>query len=545
MALIESEKALILALLDRIRGLGDPPYGRNLAEIASEALGKISSAGEPVRIIHVDVGGRTLETPGTPASIIKLAVYTLELKPQPGGELWYHTYQINRPEGPQRLHLLYARGDYRVRQALTYIVELAALLRWLREESKRGRGLIVGIKDGPLVQQLAQYLSPNFDLPEETARSALYYAGLDNRVVEDLIYRARRRKRRDSISSGALMALILDELYETAENGDAYPAGVVEDTSRSSTLLFKLVAEAIIDLVLEAARSPYFNGEHAVHVASAEATKLLGVPLGINAERFARCLCESEEEIRSLGRRMADIMNPLLEAINRAVTLEGSLPGLAAIVSKVGGAEDGRLESVRAIVRALARGQLLPLSTRDPDIIMAAYYLGFLDSHATKEFERHELYASALDAIEARAVSEDNALQMEDVKETILRVISRLKARYLVVDPPLRCDDIGDRLYRAGVSALEPCLIAASDTYTYAPPIRLEYYRDPGSPISLVELAFLEAFLTRYKYPQGVMVADIASRVRYEEALTARPLAERLIPLRYYVRSWEKRIELM
>ncbi len=536
------EKALVFTLLREMEGLGDPRYRGSPGEIAARALNHLVD--KDVMVVHVDAGSRMVDVPGAKPAIIKLAVYELDLsRTGPGSGLYYHVYKVRTSGSDAFTNLFYALGDYRVRQSLSYLVEIAALYSELARRSGRAE-VLIGVKDGPLVQQPAQYLSPAYDIGQELAQYALAYAGLDPLEAQRIIVSSKRRNGR--VNTGLMILNILDRLAEMARKGEAIPAGVVENTSRSSSLLLYLLVELTLRVLSKV------GSDNVWKLASSVEARVVEW-LDKRYPLYSSCLCEesvTEDDWRELVMTIKRVMWGLFQDLSRLLVLYGEAPGgLSGLVKRLAEGKTGVEERARrSLASAITTGQLLTgLYTRDPDLVMLAYYLDILDSLATVPLRRYGPLVSAYDALErgrARENLPDRTL--ESLMKAVEEALGGLYMRYIVADPPPTCREISCKLADRGLGGvLDVCSVARLDSYSYAPPIRLEFYVDnPGAP-GAVDVVLLESILSRYKYPYGVMIADKASRVTREEAMTARPLEERLVPLAYYIRSWEKRVEYL
>jgi len=122
-----TEEALVLALLTRMGKLEDQRYAAISPEdVSAEALATLVR--ERAVLVHVDAGSRTIEEPASPISMVKLAIYTVDFASTPPETRIYYPVYSWRYRGEKRSsNLLYALGDYRVRQALSYLIEIAGL----------------------------------------------------------------------------------------------------------------------------------------------------------------------------------------------------------------------------------------------------------------------------------------------------------------------------------------------------------------------------------------------------------------------------------
>jgi hypothetical protein len=509
-----------------LRRLCDPALPRGpggLWSLAARGLEELESG--RAAVVHVDAGSRTVEEPGAPVSIVKLAVYTLPPQGEPVVEL--PVYQ--EAGGGRAAAAIYARADYRVRQALTFLVEAAGLLaaaRRAREE--HGVGEVFALKDGPLMQHIAAYSRAEVSIPKDDLIAYLAYAGLPRGEALEIAEAS-------TISSGmaslaAAIVEVMERIIVEARRGWLHPLGVVEDTHRSRSLILHLATHTLAEALRSASQRR--GGNAPADKVAEEAAGLLAdlaimtrqeIEKRLGGTKLADCLGLSPLEVSSASVEWGRAAKPLLEDLLASLAQRGVNPS--------GLQGQGLVE----LASVLVKGQLLPPHTRDPDLVVFAYYTGVLGSVATAPLERLDLAASTLDIHPPR--------ELEDLRRRAHEAARRIRFRYLLADPPPTCAGLAGEAGRAGVDA-SPYELAAGDAYAYAPPLRVESVEgDQGEPRALA-IAALEAVLARYKYPQGLLIADRASRVTLQEALAARSLAERLVPLRYYIRSWEKRVEL-
>ncbi len=530
----EAEVAFILSLLPRLGMLADPRYESiQPSERAAEALNWLTS--EEVVLIHIDAGSRTLEIPGSPVSMVKLAVYVTEFKKTgPETAVYYPVYQWKTStRGIRSSNILYVRGDYRVRQALSYLVEIAGLYSSMKRYVRQGR-LVIGYKDGPLIQQIGQYLTRSYNLSSNVALYALRYAGLDPSEVTELIQLSTTD---GEVNAGLLMLQIIEKLRGLTRY-NAYPAGVVEDTSRSRSLITWLIADAMVEALSKVSAA---RGLEAINVAN-QLYLNASVWLVQNLKSFlGKCICWTWINQVRIYQALIGVLNSVVEGIESALVTRKRSYNLDALKAELqSGKKD---EALLSIIRGILLGQVFEnLATRDPDIVMLAYYLDVLKSYVTKPVPRLGPLESAQDAINRWKREQGELI---DTAWSLVGSLSNLKMRYVITDPPMTCSAIEKELQSKQIAGtLAPCEVASLDTYQYAPPVRLEFFKEP-EPGRVTDVVLLESLVAKYKFPLGILVADKASRVTMAEALTARPLERRLIPLRYYIRSWEKRLEYL
>jgi len=336
------------------------------------------------------------------------------------------------------------------------------------------------------------------------------------------------------VNAGYLMLQILERLHDLTRQG-GYPAGIVEDTSRSSSLIAWLLADQILEAVGQADKDTS-------EVTIATTISMAAIKyLDKMRRELSSCLCLGDGSLRALASRMTDVFVDIVEAVSSALARRGLTPNAYNVIRDLL-AQGQKEEALLRIIQGIMLGQVLRnIATRDPDIVMLSYYMGIMKSYATRPLPRLGPLETVYDAIRRHTFDERNLNLDKERLEELLSTLRSLKMRYLIADPPLRCDEIARKLSAHNVqAALSPCQTASLDTYAYA--LRLEFFEEPGDSL-VTDIAIKESFITRYKFPHGVLIADSASRITREEALTARPLEKRLLPLRYYIRSWEKRIE--
>ncbi len=565
----ESELALILSLLEVAKGrniLSDERYsGRKLEDIVGETFKQFDTL-KRICIAHVDVGSRIVESPGTSTVIMKLSTY--ELKVNKYQKIKSSVLQpFYGQQNDLKTNLLLLPGNYRVRQATMFMLEVAATLNWANKLIHEECDEVIVLKDGPLLQQISQYFSQAYLLSKETVRAVLSYSGLDMNTILSIIDESERLGsiygRRDLISPGLVILEIMERLYElTSRTANLHIVGVVENTSRSRSLLLALTIALFHEALNRTRKSKC--------LPTLMAHSIEGILLDALSEddinRVSDCLGfypnkGMQEIVSLLTSSLRPQIDSILEELNRK--LERRKLSLCDLLSKVTDnlawtQNPEERSALQFLSHIIVSSGLLQLASRDPDIVMLAYYLGILDSIVTSPLPRLELVASMVDAVETlESLAKKSKSKMEDkaleIGRRLFDLSWKITSRYLIVEPPPTCQALKETISSNGLdpSTVKPYLIAESDAYQYAPPLRIEYFslEQPKQsaatfPDLLTAIVLLESAPAQYKYPIGLLIADRTSRVTVEEALSAQPLENRLIPLRYYIRKWEKRLEL-
>ena len=475
---------------------------------------------EELGAVYVDAGSRG-EPSGLDAYLVKLAV--LVRRHSGGGVSERVLHPVMRTKEGVLPPILLGRGSERVRQAAVYVVELASLLAISRRP-----GLVFGedeperlllVRHGPLLQMISQYLSRPYVVEVEEARKLLYYAGLERGEAYELIDGSHpcgpSGASSGSVVLGLLALQILARLVREARRGRRGVAGMVEDVSRSRSL----VAASLAGLL--GSVSP----DSGASTLSKAARKLRDKCMDYyeaGAQRVESCLCPSLAVDQLLDSRTE--WEELLASTNR-VLQERFGYGL-------GNAPRDYLEA------AILWSGALPDIT-DSELLYTLYYMGATDYPATRPLS----HTPRLRIIEYYASSNPLVKCTAGEIEALLGELSVLRYQYFSPVKPPSCTDLESAIASKGLG-LRPCELAA--LYAVPPAIRLEYV--DGMP--LVEharaLTVYPARIVLYGYPPQLLVVDQYSRVSLEEALAfhhlAEALVERLQPYTGFIRTWETRV---
>lgn len=504
--------------LQLVAGLLGHRAGSLLA--GSSAIPSPSVLFEELGAVYVDAGSRS-EPSGLDAYLVKLAILARRHSGSGVSERVLHPVMKTK-EGALPPILL-GRGSERVRQAAVYVVELASLLA-----INRRPGLVFGeeepprlllIRHGPLLQMISQYLSRPYVVEVEEARKLLYYAGLERSEAYELID-GSHPCRPDGLDSGhavlgLLVLRVLAQLVEETRRGRRGVAGMVEDVSRSRSLVAASIAE-LLDSV---------STDSGITTLSKPARKLRDKCMDYyeaNAQRIESCLCPSLAVDQLLDSRTE--WEELLASTNRVLQERFSY--------SLGNAPRDYLEA------AVLWSGALPEIT-DSELLYTLYYMGATDYPATKPFS----HSPRLRIIEYYTSSNPLVKCMASEIEGLLKRLSSLRYQYFSPVKPPSCGDLENAIASKGLG-LRPCELAS--LYAVPPAIRLEYV--DGMP--LVEharaLTVYPARIVLYGYPPQLLVVDQYSRVSLEEALAfhqlAEALVERLQPYTGFIRRWESRI---
>ena len=481
-------------------------------------------------MFFVDASAATASAAGGEASLVKLAV----LHRRPGGG-WERLY-APLVRGAGAPPVLYIPGGERVRQAVVYVVELAALLALARAGSVEGQRLgerRVLIRHGPLVQQLAHYYSRVYDVEEEVAEAALRYAGLGPGETSRLIRMSKPRDTRGVVNLGFLASALLAEIARAAgeSRGRLLFAGVVENTSRSRVLVTDILAEA----TLEAAKIYRPMTPSDLGHALAGLVNLWAAGYGgRHNHSLQECLCGAAAPSPSPDTVAAEYVAPLqaeLQSRLGASLLQGQLPSVedaAAALSSSGAAPD------------LTDSELLyNLLYLEPCRLLGG-------SPCIYTWPRSRAQVSVWAALSLRQRS--NRLPAgiaPDKLEALTAAPRRVSYTYMLVDEPPGCSSLLQRARALGMS-----VCSLTDLVHVSPAIRVEWMNpvDESMLWGLLRVLREASRLVLYAYPPQLLVVDRASRVSWAEyrslEILAEELARRRQPYRGFLRGWEARATL-
>ncbi|MEB2835827.1 MAG: hypothetical protein GSR80_000035 [Desulfurococcales archaeon] len=483
-------------------------------------------------VVYVDASSRG-EPSGLNAYLVKLAILTR--LHTPGGVAERILHPLPTAEGGGELPpLLMGRGSENTKQAVVYAVELASLLAVAEApEAYFGasppRRLLL-VRHGPILQMLSQYLSKPYIIDADDAVNALVYAGLERgRALEILEYThpceasdLGYRQNRNKSVLGLLIIRLLEDLVDKARERGYGLAGVVEDTSRSRSL----VAAALASLLR--ARPPARGKTHR-DWAKNWAESLRGAAEAVSTEKMGDCLCLERELLGDLLASHKE-WEEVLRAVKEVAVTRFTINSIEELL--IGGHE-GELEA------SIIWSGVMPDMT-DSELLYTLHYLTArkppFDYPATRELSHSGRLAIT------RYYLEQKGLVRCGTAEWLERALGKLEAmryRYLAPSDPPKCDDLaGSRL------GLRPCELA--ELQTVPPAIRLEYLEGMEMLEEAVALTVYPARLVLYGYPPQLLVVDHYSRIKPSEAMAfhaiAGELARRLQPYGYFIRSWERRI---
>ena len=479
-------------------------------------------------VFFVDASAATARAAGGEASLVKLAV--LHRRPGSGG--WERLYAPVVP-GAKAPPVLYAPGGERVRQALVYVVELASLLALAKAPSIEGEPLgdrRILVRHGPLVQQLAHYYSPVYDVELATAEAALRYAGLDSATASQLVSRSMPRGSPGSVNLGFLMGLLLDSIAWEARssNGKLLFAGVVEDTSRSRVLVADLLAEATLAVAHHyRPQTPHDLGSALAGMVN---SWVAGYP-GRHGFSLSSCLCgaspPSPSPATAAGEYVAPLESELRTRFNTGLLQAQALPGPSVVAA------------------ALASSGALP-DMADSELLYNLVYLedcsalGGSPCCCTAPRSRGaaaEWAHLSLGQRRSRIPTVTSLSQLADAPRLV-------RYTYMLVEKPPGCLDLIQLAKRLGVSV---SVCDLTDFIHVPPAIRVEWMApvDSATLERLLHALLWASKLVAYAYPSQLLVVDQASRVTFAEyrglELLAEELAKRRQPYRGFLRGWRSR----
>jgi len=471
-------------MLDLLAGYAVSRPGLAWEGLHRETLARLLASGWE-NTVFVDAGSRGFRV-GRRESLVgvKLAVLLAENGRE---EVVYHS------PASEPLDMLVVRLPGRAPQAATYVVELAACLAYT------GQGYVC-VKHGPLVRVLNQLLSKAFDVDRETMMVLLRYAGLEEDVAKEILDESTTCDGRANLGMAALA--ILSRL----SGKPAY--GVVEDTSQSTVLGRRIVAELVSSLWK-------LEGSVAETARAVEA-------LVVAADRehgFSECTGLEEHVPRSLLEQFLSTLR--LVAFER---LNCSL---------------GDADCVEA---AATMPDATPFLDVADDVLVHAYNLVWGPLTATRPLRRGSIALLVRDYLEGATGRERFARCRGGVGDLLglTDPLSKTSYTYVLPGPPPSCKQLAELAKELGV---EPSsllgLVHAS------PPIRVEATWESGPRLEVVAYVYWASTITVYGYPSHLLVVDRASRVGGVEAELVEALAEklaaRLQPYTVLLRRWKYR----
>ncbi len=428
---------------------------------------------------------------------------------------------------------LVAEGGDRLRQASTYIVEVASALALASGEARLPEGLDgwprLVIRHGSLLQQVGVYTNEVFSMDRDFAEALLRYSGLGEATAKELVAEATVEKPGEParVNAGVLATAILGRL-RAAIGGEASVAGVAEDTSRGRHLTLQAI----------------------IAVAGASRDKLLRdtIELGMeDLEDSPECLGDLDPEASIGG---------TLEAVDRyAKHLRSALYGglFDREPRRFNEAEELFRElklmtegSLSQLVKRIYERQLLSRYfslASDAHFILAYNYLfaGAEGLAATERMSKSMLVAPLLAVnIESKGIHERGGPGPEEAASWVEGV----EYRYLSPEPPPPCKRLSMESSRLGIDRR---LLA--ELVSVKPPLRLEYYSgDPRRDLIDYKVA-LAAWITQYGVPSQLLVVDSRSRIDEWDLGALRQLLEekarRAMPYSTFIRDFATRIRYL
>jgi len=425
---------------------------------------------------------------------------------------------------------LAAEGDDRLRQASTYIVEVASALALASGEAALPGGLDgwprLVVRHGSLLQQVGVYTNQVFSMDRDFAEALLRYAGLGEATARELVAEASLDDSREQgrVNAGVLAAAILRRLRESV-GGGASVVGVSEDTSRGR----HLVLHALLAVALHS-RDKWLR--EAVEEGVAELEERPECLGDIDPEAGAEGLLAAVD--RYAGHLRSALYRGLLEREPRgpreAEELHRELKSLAA---------GGSGEFVRRVYERQILARYFSFAS-DTHFILAYNYL-FPEGEglsATERMSKSSLVAPLLAAnIEAKRIHEKGGPGPEEAASWV----DGVEYRYLSPDPPPPCTRLARESLRLGIDRR---LLA--ELVSVKPPLRLEYYaHDPRRDLVDSKVA-LAAVITQYGIPSQLLVVDSRSRIDEWDLGALRQLLEekarRAMPYSTFIRDFATRL---
>ena len=426
---------------------------------------------------------------------------------------------------------LVAEGGDRLRQAATYIVEVASALALASGEARLPGGLDgwprLVVRHGSLLQQVGVYTNEVFSMDRDFAEALLRYSGLGEATARELVAEATLEVPGGPprVNAGVLAAAILRRL-RGAVGGDASVAGVAEDTSRGRHLTLQALLAVIERSGDELFREP--------------------VELGVEElEEEPGCLGDLDPEAAVAG---------LLNAVDRyAAHLRNAIYGGLLDREPQSRREARALYSELAqrlsqdpggLVRRAYERQVLTRYfslASDTHFILAYNYLfaGTEGLAATERMSKSMLVAPLLEAnVESKGIHEMGGPSPGEAA----RWVEGVEYRYVNPEPPPPCRRLARESRRLG---LDRRILA--ELVSVKPPLRLEYYASDARRDLVDTKVALAAAATQYGVPSQLLVVDSRSRIDEWDLGALRQLLEekarRAMPYSTFIRDFATRLQ--
>jgi len=430
---------------------------------------------------------------------------------------------------------LYLEIDENLRGALAYVAELAMLLSLATGSAFGGlnKGARVGekkllVRHGPLLQQVNIYLSPSFNVDPEVARAVLRYTGLDAGTVGRLLQRSSVCGS-SRVNLGLLATRLLEEMAQVAQQskGKIAFAGIVEDTSKSKTLLASLLAELLQHALWTAQRY------YAAAVAGALSSSITQT-LSRLVQQLQGCWCAGAPGPLGQGRLLHELVAPVLSTL--ATRLRWSPASISNPVP--------RLALLEA---AVTHSGVLP-DIKDSELLYSLRFLGPCSGGGC-------VYTAPRPRGGTAAWTEVTLLvQRRDYgchgkPGEVAKPLYRVLYSYVLPGEAPDCATIKSIAGSGALNYITPCDLA--EAITTVPAVRVEAITSIvwDDFNRLLDWVYWASSILLYGYPAPLLVVDAASRITPQERLglerLAASLARRRQPYAGFLRGWRSRVSMV
>lgn len=460
-------------------------------------------------MVFIDAGSRSSVEARRSFFMVKLSTLWKSINYE---AVKYHVYED--------IPYFISEGGSQLRQALTYIIELASALHYVLEEDVK-----IVFKHGPLIQQIQQYLREPYDIPERIAFASLRYAGLsDMRLIKDIL--AEACVGRKSVNAGLLAASIIHRIFKEARKRNIGVYGIVENTSMSSILTISIASELIYRAYSKQSGTDKASIDEVARLLSGQTAEGSAHMGDIT---MARCIGEKLD----IPSRYAYLYwrNIIESVTNRAKRLGCKLEDLVCTETSI--YHEARLLDMNDISLVALRnyliGEVAITRPRPRSSVKLLYEITLNQRHG-----------------------QDSINQLSDHIKTIPTPCYT----YVLPGPPPSCSTIREKL-RASKQQVLNILNEhnVAKLYRVSPPIRVETIvksknecyalpRNLGLASALIQAS---ATITIYGFPPQFLLVDKFSRIDIYEAHIIEELArkdmERLQPYTALLRYWITRRE--
>ncbi|MEB3779023.1 MAG: hypothetical protein GSR85_02150 [Desulfurococcales archaeon] len=430
------------------------------------------------------------------------------------------------------------RGGERLRQAASYIAEIAAITALATGEAKLP-GDVDGyprliIRHGSILQRIEGYMNEVYEIPRNAAESILYYSGLESSTVNELLrYSTIERQGKGMVVSPGLLAPLLIEKLRESIGRDVSVAGVAEEVSRGRHLIVESLIQATY--AVDVVGDPSLEGM--IHRGFDE--------LGYGMDDPLSCLDDVDpdsiggEDLYTRASRYASYMR---QVIYRGILgLDNSRlrnpHHIKEAVMNVKRLKRG--DVVRRVYQGQVLNRFISLAS-DSQFLMLYIYLygpeaGYL---ATPRHSKSSLVAPlAVDNLRQKGLDQLGGISSSELEG----MIDGVEYRYIFPEPIPPCSTLEAQSSKLGV---ERRLIA--ELVRVKPPVRLEYFSSDPRRGQVDSRIYAGSHITQYGVPSQLLVVDSRSRINEWDYRALRSLLElqgrRVLPYSTFIRDFQSRM---